>query len=201
MNSPFTRYLPADVRDLIAEYPLAWVCAAGGEADQASLLPLLGEYDEEGRLVRLLGHMARRNPLAERLLADPRVLILFNGPHAYISPEHAGLRDWAPTWTFAQLRIEAELVFEPEHTGQALAELVDTMESGRIAPWAVSELGARYPGMAAAIIGFRARVTKVLGQFKLGQDERPDVLEAILASIDDPALCRWMRRFAERKAN
>jgi len=200
MTSPFTQYETVDVRDLIAEYPLAWVCAAGGEAEQASLLPLLGEYDSDGRLLRLLGHMARRNPLVERLAADPRVLILFSGPQAYVSPEHAGRRDWGPTWNYAQLRIEAELVFEPEQTGAAITELVDTMEQGRDAPWSSTELGARYAGMEAMVIGFRAKVTGLQGLFKLGQDERPEVFEAILASIGDPALVRWMRRFGERRA-
>ena len=198
MTSPFSRYEAADVRDLIAEYPLAWVCAAGGEAEQASLLPLLGEYDGEGRLVRLLGHMARRNLLVERLQADPRVLILVSGPHAYVSPEHAGRRDWGPTWNYAQLRIEAELVFEPEQTGAAITELVDAMEQGRSDPWSSSELGERYSGMEAMVIGFRATVTKLHGLFKLGQDERPEVLASILATIGDPALVRWMRRFNGR---
>jgi transcriptional regulator len=195
MNADFTRYEPADIRDLIADYPLAWVSAAGGEAEQASLLPLLGGYDEAGRLVRLVGHMARRNPLVARLAVDPRVLILVTGPHAYISPEHAGRREWGPTWNYAQLRIEADLVFTPQQTGTAIGNLVDHMEADRDAPWSGTELGARYAGMEAMVIGFEAKVTKVSGLFKLGQDEHPDVLAHILDTLPDPGLCRWMRRF------
>lgn len=191
----FDHYADRDVSDLIGEYPLAWLCARDGRAEHASLLPLLAECDAAGGLTHLVGHMARRNPLFEALSADCRALVLFNGPGAYVSPEHAQVRNWAPTWNFAQLRIEAEIVFEPEQTDAALDLLVTAMEVDRPAPWQPPELGERYAQMRTAIIAFRARVTTVRGRFKLGQDESPDVLRAILENLPDPAMTRWMRRF------
>ena len=191
----FDQFDDSDVRDLIGEFPLAWLCAADGRADYASLLPLLGAYDAQGRLTELIGHMARRNPLFDALSAAPRALILFHGPQGYVSPEHACKRDWGPTWNYAQLRIEAEIAFEPDQTGAALDMLVDAMEQGRPAPWQAAELGDRYAGMKQAIIAFRARVTRLSGTFKLGQDEQPETLRAILANLPDPSLVRWMRRF------
>jgi transcriptional regulator len=189
MGTGFDGYTAADVRDLIAEYPLAWVTAPGGAA---SLLPLLGEYDADGTLLRLFGHMARSNPLVAALGQAPRATILFVGPHGYVSPDHAGKRDWGPTWNFVELAITADLLFQPEATGEALDTLVDAMEHGR---WTSAELGARYDGMAAAVIAFRAHVVAVKGRFKLGQDESRPVFESILRSHPDAALVRWMQRF------
>lgn len=198
MSDLFTRYDPGDVRDVIAEYPLAWLCAANGRADLATQLPLLGEYDEEGALTHLLGHIPRRHPLVPAWQADARTRVLFQGPQAYISPDQAGRRDWAPTWNFAQLSIEGEVVLLPEETGAALTALVDVMERGRAEPWTISALGARYEGMAERVIGFRVRVTRVVGRFKLGQDEQPEVRAAIIAALGDSPLARWMRRFDSR---
>ena len=195
MTDVFETYRDADVRDLIAEYPLAWVCAAGSGMAAASLLPLLGEYGPDGRLTHLLGHMARRNTLFAGLTSAPRSLILFQGPQAYISPEHAGRRDWAPTWNYAQLRIEAEVEFLPDETAMSVDVLSAAMERGRPDPWQVSEIGPRYDGMLRAIVAFRARVTAVHGRFKLGQDEARPTFERIAASHEDAALVRWMRRF------
>ncbi|MDB5714910.1 MAG: transcriptional regulator [Sphingomonadales bacterium] len=195
----FETFIADDVRDLIHEFPLAWVCASGGRADHASLLPLIGGYDGDGRLTHLIGHMARGNPLFAALTKTSEALILFNGPNAYVSPEQAGLRDWAPTWIYAQVRIEAKIVFEPEQTGAALDTLIDAMEVGRPEPWHSGELGARYASMLNAIIGFRAEVTMLAGKFKLGQDERPKTLASILQSLVDPALIRWIRRFNPAK--
>src|SRR3546814_8820035 len=42
--------------------------------------------------------------------------------------------------------------------------------------WQPSELGPRYPTMVKRIVGCRARVTGLSGKFKLGQNERPEVL-------------------------
>src|SRR3546814_5616327 len=42
--------------------------------------------------------------------------------------------------------------------------------------WQPSELGPRYPTMVKRIVGCRARVTGLPGKFKLGQNERPEVL-------------------------
>lgn len=190
MSAAFDRFDDADVRDLIAAYPLAWLVPRGEPG--GALLPLLGEYDEAGRLVALLGHMGRRNPLHTRLKADPAATIFVTGPQAYVSPDHAGRRDWGPTWNYAQLVIGTDVAFVPEESGPALAALVQAMEGDR---WSHAELGARYSGMAGAIIAFRARVTSLAGRFKLGQDENDATFEAICHSHPDAALVTWMRRF------
>ena len=200
MSDPFDRYSHADVRLLIEEYPLAWVSARGGAAELATLLPLIGEYDADGALTHIVGHLARRNPLCAALQDDPSAIILCRGPEAYISPAYAGLGDWGPTWNYAQLRIEANIHLNAEMTEESLDILVQVMEAGRPDPWRATQLGDRYSAMRSAIIGFRAPVTKLHGKFKLGQDERPEVLRSILATLPDPAMVRWIRRFNPGRA-
>lgn len=194
MTSPFESFSTADVQALIAEYPLAWVAPRNGPASVACLLPLLGEYGEDGALLALVGHAPRRFALVEAASRDPGVTILFTGPQGYVSPEHAGRRDWGPTWNFAQVAVEGDLTLLPDTTADAIDRLVDTMEEGRPAPWRAEELGDRYPGMLARVIGFRIAVTSLTGRFKLGQDERPAVLQSILDRHPDAALVAWMRR-------
>jgi transcriptional regulator len=194
MTGIFETFDNSDVRALIAGYPLAWVTAPGHAPP--SLLPLLGEYDAEGRLTHLLGHMGRRNPLHAQLVSAPSATILVNGPHGYVSPEHADRRDWGPTWNYAQLVIEAQVAFLPDETDHALGALTFAMEGER---WTPRELGTRYDGMAAAIIAFRAEVTSLTGRFKLGQDEAPDTFAAIVERHPDKALVSWMQRFARKQ--
>jgi transcriptional regulator len=188
--SPFEQFTRDDVRDLISEFPLAWLVARG--ESKASLLPLLGEYDDAGELVSLLGHLARRNPLVALLSDAPAATILINGPHGYVSPDQAERRDWGPTWNYAQLTIAADMRFLDGEIDTALDALIRAMEGDR---WTSAQLGPRYAGMARAVIPFRAHVTGVSGRFKLGQDEDRDTLAAILRNHHDPTLTRWMRRF------
>ena len=194
-TSSFTSFADSDVTDLIAEYPLAWLCPRGPAPLASSLLPLLAETDAGGKLTTLVGHMARRNPLFALLQATPDVLILFTGPQAYVSPGLVSDPAWAPTWNYAQLRIEARIVFDPEGGDAALAMLVAAMDREERTGWTRDRMGARYRPMEQAIIAFRAQVVGVAGTFKLGQDEPPARLREILAGHADPALLRWMRRF------
>ncbi len=196
----FDRFDHADVRALIEAYPLAWLCGGPAGNMEASLLPLVGVYDGDGRLVDLIGHLMRANPLHEALLADDRATILFRGPDAYVSPEHAGIKNWAPTWNYAQVKIAATVGFDASFTETALAVLITAMEAGRAQPWQVGELGARYTGMLEHIIGFRASVTGLSGKFKLGQDETDAAYAAITSSLGDAPMIEWMRRFNQKRA-
>lgn len=191
----FERFDDADVKALIEEFPLAWVSGGPATTLDASLLPLVGVYDANGRLVELIGHLMRSNPLYAALEQDPRATILFTGPSAYVSPKHAGRRDWAPTWNYAQLKIRAEIRFDDALTEPSLQILIDAMEAGRAQPWGVEELGERYQSMLGHIIGFRATVTGLSGKFKLGQDEKAETLHTILDALPDAATKAWMRRF------
>lgn len=191
----FERFDNADVRALIEGFPLAWVCGGHASALEASQLPLIGIFDDDGNLVELIGHLMRSNPLHAALTQDARATILFSGPDAYVSPEHAGRRDWAPTWNYAQLKIGANVTFDDDLTEYSLRVLIDAMESGRAAPWDVDELGARYQAMLGRIIGFRATVTSLSGKFKMGQDEAAETLHAIVDALPDAETAEWMRRF------
>lgn len=189
--SPFEVYDDRLVQLLIERFPLAWVCAAGGE--EASLLPLVGVFNSEDRLVELIGHFARSNPLGAAFSNQPKAMILFNGPSGYISPAQAERRDWAPTWNYAQARVQAEVFVEPEFTAEAVNVLIEKMEQGTKNPWSASELGARYKLLLPHIVGFRARVTNIKAKFKMGQDEHPATLDAILGNIKNKELEWWMR--------
>ncbi|MBL8650114.1 MAG: FMN-binding negative transcriptional regulator [Sphingopyxis sp.] len=191
----FERFDEADVQKLVADYPLAWVCGGGAADMEASLLPLIGVYDEQGALIELIGHLMRSNPLHAALVADPRATILFRGPDSYVSPEHAGVRDWGPTWNYAQVKVRAAVHFDDPLTEPSLELLIDAMEMGRLQPWSKEELGERYRGMLGRIIGFRATVSELTGKFKLGQDEGKETLAAILGTLPDQATVAWMRRF------
>jgi transcriptional regulator len=133
-------------------------------------VPLVGVHDAAGRLTEVIGHFARSNPLHAALAADPRVTLMFRGPESYVSPEHAGRRDWGPTWNYAQVTMRGEITLEPERTGEALDILIHAVEHDWATPWQAGERGPRYAGLLDQIVGFRLRVDTVRAKFKLGQD-------------------------------
>ena len=74
------------------DFPLL-VTGAGG-ALQASHLPAM--LSEEGKELRLDMHMARSNPQWKEFF-DDEVMVVFSGPHAYVSPRWYAEQERVPT--------------------------------------------------------------------------------------------------------
>ena len=193
--SPFEQWTDRDIVNLIEQFPLAWL-VSGKQGFSATPLPMLVETDDSGRPAYLVGHFAKSNPQVEKIRAEPRTLFLFTGPHGYVSPELVTTtRNWGPTWNYATARIIADIQFNEDLNDEALERLVGKMEEGRKLPWTRAELGSRYDRMKRAIIAFRASIVSIEARFKLGQDERPEVLSDLLIGFGESDLGTWMRRF------
>ena len=189
MEPTFQPSAPQQIKQLIDEYPLAWLVSQDFDATP---LPLLAEVNDQGKLTSLLGHIALRNPQYAYLRDNPDALILFTGPQAYMSPNLLSDRDWAPTWNYAVLRMKVRVKFVPEETDQAVAQLVAQQESDQQTPWSRDEMGARYDQLAKYISAFRAMIITCDATFKLGQDETPEVFGELRDNHPDATLTRWM---------
>lgn len=199
MKKLYKQWSETDVIDLIRAYPLALMMSPDGGELTMTPLPMLPDTDDAGRLIRLVGHLALRNPHTDTLRRQPRAHFLFQGPQGYISPRLLADRNWAPTWNYAVIMIEADVRLTPERTDTAVRRLVEKLEHGRPDAWAVEELGDRYAKLAQRIVGFEAEVRSVDATFKLGQDESDHALQQILAGLDADDLREWMRRFARTR--
>jgi predicted FMN-binding regulatory protein PaiB len=196
VTSRYAPRSPDDVARLLEEHPLAWIVSPSGPS--ASLLPLRPVFGPDGAVTQLRGHFARANPQVEVLKADPRALILFLGPHGYVSPSHAGDRTQAPTWNYAsaQFVVDVTLTDAPADIEGLLSGLAGAVEAGQSEPWTLADMGARYERLARGVIGFTAEVVEARYRFKLGQDERADLLPAMLSGLDAEGqgeLADWMR--------
>lgn len=194
-----------DIARLIGEQPLAWIVSGGGAAGfNATLLPLR-PMEEGGRLIGFMGHFARSNAHLTALRQDPRAIVLFLGVNGYVSPSWMADRSQAPTWNYAsgQFQVDMEFFEDPAEIRAHLDDLVGAMEEGREHAWSIPEMGERYNLLASRIVGFRAHIREACAKFKLGQDERPDVLSDILKGLDangGDVLAAWMRDFNPGRA-
>jgi transcriptional regulator len=69
-------------------------------------------------------------------------------------------------------------------TANAVHQLTAAMEKDRSNAWDVGELGPRFDRLLAGIVAFRAEVTSTTAKFKLGQNERLDVLDDALVGLE-----------------
>src|SRR3546814_2623782 len=136
-------------------------------------------------------------PLVGDFRSDPRGLILFTGPQAYVPTALLSKPDWAPTWNYAVLRFKVEVEFVEGETQDAIERLVAKMEDGA---WSTASLGPRYEKMLDQIIAFRAHVRSAEHSFKLGQDESPQGFAEIVAGHSDRTLAAWMEGQAGKRS-
>src|SRR5262245_46193341 len=98
-------YIPASFREerldvihaLIRSHSFGTLISVQGGQLVASHLPMLLESDR-GPNGTLLAHVARANPHWRVFDGETEVLAIFQGPHAYISPEWYVEPVSVPTW-------------------------------------------------------------------------------------------------------
>jgi transcriptional regulator len=203
LPDPFAPPSEADVTRLVVEHPFAWVVTAVDGEQAATPLPLRPVLDANGTIVELLGHFARRNPHVELARRGPS-LVLFMGPHGYISSSWLADRTRTPTWNYATVQYVVDLEFLDDDvaiTHHVLNDLIGAMETGRDRPWSMDEMGARRDRLITGIVAFRAHLRERRVKFKLGQDERDseysDIVRALQSGTDGGELLEWMQRSNE----
>lgn len=153
----------------------------------ATHLPLL--IDEAGDQIVVQGHMARANAHWKSMKEGEESLIIFHGPHAYISPSLYENRESVPTWNYAAVHVYGEptLFTDEESLRATLHRMIDTFESSYMTQW--SELSEQYQSrMMKHIVGFNIKVKKLEGKFKLSQNrtrgEQARVIQSLNQSQD-----------------
>lgn len=196
----------SDISSLIRENPLAWLISGSGGDILATQVPLVADLSPDGAVVRLLGHFARQNPHVGALQHDGRATALFSGPHGYISPSWFRDRTQAPTWNVTTLKVRLRISVDdrPECADAVLARLVEHMERDRPRAWTIADMAARYEQLRRGIVGFYGEVLTVDAKFKLGQNERMDVLVDQMAGLEANGradLARWVKEHNAHRAD
>jgi len=137
-----------------------------------------------GEQVIIRGHVAKANPHWRHLEREPRCLIIFHGPHAYISPTNYTTRENVPTWNYAAVHVcgNGRVFSATEQLLDVLHELIPTFEPAYAEQWA--SLSSVYrERMLSHIVGFEVTVTKIEAKFKLSQNRSREEQENVIASL------------------
>lgn len=168
----FAQHDTARLHALMREHPLAALVTLQDGAPTADHVPL--EFDPATQSLR--GHVARANPLW-RAAAGQRVLVVFSGPQAYVSPgwypSKAATHKVVPTWnyTVVQARGVLRAVEDAPWVHALVSGLTQHHEAARAAPWAVSDAPADYvQSMLRAIVGIEIVVDSLVGKWKISQN-------------------------------
>lgn len=129
-----------------------------------------------GPLGTIRGHVARQNP--QHVLFDGKqsAVVVYRGPHTYISPTWYAKMGNVPTWNFAVVHASGKLrpVTDKATFKAQLARLVTKFEGDGTSAYDFSKVPESVTdGLMNGIVGFEMEIELLEGKFKLGQERDP----------------------------
>ena len=162
---------------LMRAHPFALLLTPGPQGLLATHLPLLIQEDP----LVLKGHLARANP-HWRFLEDADSLVVFSGPHAYVSPAWYQTHPSVPTWNYAAVHAHGRARMGAD----AVAILKESVDAFEHAGWVMDLPPAYDAKMRAGIVAFDLPVARLETKLKLSQNrseaDRAGVIAGLAAS-------------------
>lgn len=135
----------------------------------ATHLPL--QLIQEGDTYYITGHMAYGNPQWRTFETCEDVLVMFQGPHAYISSswyEHENV----PTWNYQAVHVYGKAnILNEEELKQDLTMLLQKYEKHRKDPVLWDKLSPQLlEEQLKGVVGFKIKVQEIQAAYKLSQN-------------------------------
>lgn len=185
------------IKDFITEHSFGVLVSSELTATH---LPFIYESDGDN-LGCLFGHFAKTNTHWQ--LADKqRVLVIFSGPHAYISPNWYSSTPAVPTWNYAAVHCYGVLTLLDDNENQvAMTNLITKYEPALLSQPSV--MPAEYQlKLRSGVVGFKIVLDEIQAKEKLGQHRKPEDQAGVYAGLqqsnqaDATALATYMAKRA-----
>jgi len=175
-----------------------------GEEPAASHLPFLLDR-QAGTQGRLRSHMARANPQWETADGTP-VLVIFSGPHAYISPRWYTGENVVPTWNYVAVHVHGTLrvVDSRDAVLNIVEQTVAHYEADRPEPWEYAGDADFLDRLLQMIVGFEIEIDRIEGKWKLSQNHPAERREGVIHGLQatgvpsDLVIARLMQQTLNR---
>lgn len=172
----FDEQRPEPLQQLLHDHPLGLLITHGPKGLDANPVPFLYDAQPGGAGV-LTAHVARANPVWKEAI-DGEVLVVFQGPQAYISPgwypsklEHGKA---VPTWNYIVVQARGKLVVHDDVAWlrALVTRLTQRHEATQATPWQVSDAPHDYlDAMLRGIVGIEILFSSLRGKWKMSQNQ------------------------------
>jgi transcriptional regulator len=158
------------IHGLMAVSNFATIVTAPGGTPLATHVPLV--LDRVGANGRLRGHLARPNPQWQCFDGQHEALVIFQGPHAYISPAWYVTAPAVPTWNYAVVHAYGKPAVRED--AEWLRRLLEDLVAQHDQTWRLSDVPEKYlADLSRGIVGFEMDIDRLEAKWKLNQ-HRPE---------------------------
>ncbi len=151
----------------------------------ATHLPFVLDQNPSGEAI-LHGHLAKANLQWKSLPENEEVLVIFQGPHAYISSSWYNHEN-VPTWNYLSVHVYGKIrIIEGEELMNHLKSLVDVYEEDRPNRVRVETMSEAYvESQLRALVGFEIKIEEVQASAKLSQNRDDVNYHHIVKKLDE----------------
>ena len=173
----------AKILEFLHQNEFATLVTYDGEKPVAS--HLLMEVVEDGEKLFINGHMSKANPLWKTFEKNPEVLVIFQGPHTYISPtwyNHINV----PTWNYQSVHIygSPRIVTDHQEAYEILSRLIARNE-GNPAYRMETLLQEFVEKEMKGIVAFQVEVMRIEANYKLSQNRDDESYWSVVSHLDE----------------
>jgi transcriptional regulator len=171
----------SQVQDFIRENGFGIIVSKTDESIDATHISL--QLSEDGK--KLHGHVSRANPQWKNFVVHPEVLVIFNGPHAYISSSWYNHEN-VPTWNYIAVHVYGKIrLIEGDALELSLKQLVDRYEKQSASPVSVEKMSPEYfRKQVQGLVGFEITITNMEAAYKLSQNRDKVNHDAIISALE-----------------
>jgi transcriptional regulator len=174
----------AVVIEFMKQHPFAMMIGSANDRSVATQIPLLFE-ERNGKMI-LLGHMMRKQDHQLAFEKNPNVLVVFTGPHTYVSATWYSNPHQASTWNYISVHARGKLSFlDAAGLTDALRKLSLHFEhQNQHSSTVFDNLPADYTHeLMKAIVAFEIEVESIEHVFKLSQNRDEESYEHITEKL------------------
>lgn len=189
---------------LMREWSFATLVSSGQEGPMATHLPFLLAPGGPAGLGVLNTHIARNNPQWESL-NENGALVIFQGPHAFVSVDWYENRKTYPTWNYGAIhaRGRVKLDQDTERIRKLLRRTIETFDDPRT-EWSFDTMPEEMTApRLRAIIGIEIAIDRLEGKLKYNQDksdaDRAGVRTALAARPEGHRTAAFMTRLTDKR--
>lgn len=130
-------------------------------------------------------HLGRHGGHIGDIMAAQELLLLFKGPHAYVSPRWYGQKNTVPTWNFQCVTVKGRAqVVGPAEVVTILDRLTQKHEAQYERPWRIGDVSREaLQAMVREIVGFKIPIDEIYGKYKLSQNRGLDIQDMVIGGL------------------
>jgi transcriptional regulator len=183
-----TPFLVEDRKVIVAfmqQFDFAAVVSHSDTGFVACHVPVL--IREVGSELHIVGHVARGNSHWRLMESQAESMVIFQGPHAYVSPTWYAVSPAVPTWNYAVVHAygAARVREDAAFIAGVVEDLTRRYEDQREHPWSTQAVPREsYEKLLNAVVGFEISVSRCEAKFKLGQNRSAEDRAGTIAGLE-----------------